>query len=176
MSAGTASLQWLDRIQPGAAWIDALRISGGAPLAAIAALDDLDTSTSMGRDLMVLGAGKGSSVEVAARWAKLEPAFVLNWLAQQVKLAVLAVYAGRDYANGLAIGDTVLHRIDRRNLFCYLDIINRLRDQPGGSYNVQLTFEGLLIDWSNGLQDCGLTLPTDGMELMLARRPRESKK
>jgi DNA polymerase-3 subunit delta' len=166
----SAAAEWLDRLRPGAAWIDALRMSGGAPLAAIQALDDLETSSGMGRDLQVLGKGRGSPVEVAARWAKLDARFVFNWLSQQMKLAVLANSAGRDVAAGLAIDDSVLRRMDRRNLFCYLDIINRLRGQPGGSYNVQLTFEGLLIDWASGLQDCGLTPPTDGMELMLARR------
>jgi len=59
--------------------------------------------------------------------------------------------------------------MDRRNLFCYLDIINGLRGQPGGSYNVQLTFEGLLIDWASGLQECGQDSPLDGMNLMLAQ-------
>ena len=168
--AEATALQWLDRLQPGAAWLDALRMSGGAPLAAIAALDDLETSAAMGRDLQVLGSGRGSAVEIAARWAKLDPGFVLNWLSQQVKLAVLATSAGRELADGLTIDDSVLRRMDRRNLFCYLDIINRLRGQPGGSYNVQLAFESLLIDWASGLKDCGLAPPTDGMELMLARR------
>jgi hypothetical protein len=96
--------------------------------------------------------------------------FVLNWLSQQVKLSILAIWAGAEVAEGLAIDDSVLRRMDRRNLFCYLDIINRLKGQPGGSYNVQLSFEGLLIDWAKGLKDCGLAPPTDGMELMLARR------
>jgi len=164
------ALQWLDRMQPGAAWMDALRMSGGAPLAAIGALDSIETSAAMGRDLQVLGKGMGSPIEVAARWVKLDTGFVLNWMSQQMKLAVLANSAGRDAADGLAIDDSVLRRMDRRNLFCYLDIINRLRGQPGGSFNVQLTIEGLLIDWANGLKDCGLTPPTDGMELMLARR------
>jgi len=162
--------EWLDRLQPGAAWIDALRMSGGAPLAAIQALDDLETSQSMGRDLQALGKGKGSPIEVAARWAKLDTSFVFNWLSQQTKLAVLANSGGREAAAGLVIDDSVLCRMDRRNLFCYLDIINRLRGQPGGSYNVQLAIEGLLIDWASGLKECGLTPPIDGMELMLARR------
>jgi len=166
----SSSLQWLDRMHPGSAWVDALRVVGGAPLAAIGALDSLETSAAMARDFQVLGRGKGSPIEVAARWAKIETGFVLNWLSQQVKLAVLAISAGRDVAQGLVIDDSVLRRMDRRNLFCYLDIINRLRGQPGGSYNVQLTIEGLLIDWAGGLKDCGLTPPTDGMELMLARR------
>jgi len=168
--AESLAAEWLDRLQPGAAWVDALRMSGGAPLAAIEALDALETSATMGRDLQVLGSGKGSPIEVAARWAKLDTAFVFSWLAQQIKLAILANSGGRDAAAGLVIDDSVLRRIDRRNLFCYLDIINRLRGQPGGSYNVQLTIEGLLIDWANGLKDCSLTPPIDGMELMLARR------
>lgn len=164
------ALEWLDRLHPGAAWLDALRSAGGAPLAAIEALETLETTNAMGRDLQVLGQGRGSAIEIAARWAKQDPNFVLNWLAQQVRLLVLASVAGRDAAHGLAIDDSVLRRMDRRNMFCYLDIINRLRGQAGGSYNVQLTFEGLLIDWANGLKDCGLMPPTDGMELMLARR------
>lgn len=166
----TVALDWLARLQPGAAWVDALRLSGGAPLSAIAALEALDTSAKMGRDLQALGSGNGSVVEVAARWAKLDPLFVLGWLARQVQLAVLANSAGRQRAEGLAIDNSVLRRMDRRNLFCYLDIINRLRGQPGGSYNVQLTFEGLLIDWADGLENCGPMPPTEGLELMLSRR------
>ena len=50
--------------------------------------------------------------------------------------------------------DSVVKRMDRRNLFCYLDIINRLRGQPVGSFNVQLTLESLLIDWAGDLLDC----------------------
>jgi len=164
------ALGWLDRLQPGAKWGEALRVAGGAPLAAIEALDDLETSASMARDFNALGRGTGSAVEVAARWSKIGQGFVLNWLSQQVKLAVVASSAGRDHAPGLTIDDSVLRRMDRRNLFCYLDIINRLRGQPGGSFNVQVTFEGLLIDWADGLQDCGLTAPMDGMDLMLASR------
>jgi DNA polymerase-3 subunit delta' len=163
------AIDWLDRLQPGATWVEALQMAGGAPLAALQALDDLQISTVMARDLGMLGLGRGSVVEVAARWAKLPPAFVLDWLGQQVKLATLATFAGRERAAGLAIDDSVLRRMDRRNLFCYLDIINRLRGQPGGSYNVQLTLEGLLIDWADGLRDCGMRPPTDGMELMRAR-------
>ena len=164
------ALAWLDHQQPGAPWGEALRIAGGAPLAAISILEGLETSTSMSRDLNALGKGTGSAVEVAARWTKIGPGFVLNWLAQQVELGLIARSAGRDQAPGLAIEDSVLRRMDRRNLFCYLDIINGLRAQPGGSFNVQVTFEGLLIDWADGLQECGQTAPMDGMNLMLAGR------
>jgi DNA polymerase-3 subunit delta' len=162
------ALSWLDRLQPGAAWVDALRGAGGAPLAAIQALENLETSAAMARDLNALGRGSGSAVEVAARWAKVPPGFILNWLTQQVKLGVIACSAGRDKAPGLAIDESVLRRMDRRNMFCYLDIINRLRGQPAGSFNLHLTLEGLLIDWAEGLRNCTLDGPMDGMNMMLA--------
>ncbi len=167
-----AGLAWLNQMQPGAAWADALRVAGGAPIAAIGALDDLETGLLMARDMNALGRGSGSPIETAARWKKIGAGFVFNWLAQQVKLALVASSAGRDRAIGLSIDDSVLRRMDRRNLFCYLDIINGLRGQPGGSYNVQLTLEGLLIDWADGLQEYGQTPPLDGMNLMLARNQR----
>ena len=88
-------------------------------------------------------------LEVAARWSKLDPYVVLNWLGQQVQRCIARAAAGGRPA---PVDDSVLARIDRRKLFCYLDIINRLRGQPAGSFNVQLTIECLLIDWSHGLQ------------------------
>ena len=166
----SVALHWLDQQQPGAAWVDALRSVGGAPLAAIKAVDQLDTGQAMARDLNQLGQQRGSAVETAARWAKFEPVYVLNWLAQQTRLAIVALSAGREHAAGLAIDHSVLERMDRRNLFCYLDIINRLRDQSPGSWNVQLTLEGLLIDWTEGLSRCDGRPAMGGMELMLANR------
>src|SRR5210317_1841579 len=72
------ALAWLDRVQPGAPWSEALRVAGGGPLAAIGVLEDLETSASMARDLNALGKGMGSAVEVAARWTKFAPGFVLD--------------------------------------------------------------------------------------------------
>jgi DNA polymerase-3 subunit delta' len=144
-------LQWLERLQPGGNWLEPLRIAGFAPLAALGAAESLDTSSAMGKDFAAVIGGKASPIEVAANWAKIEPVFVLDWLSQQVQSAIRRVQGGASGNDGLAIGDSVLQRIDRRNLFCYLDRINRLRGQPGGSWNVQLTFEGLLIDWATGL-------------------------
>jgi hypothetical protein len=90
-------------------------------------------------------------LEVAGRWAKHEPEFVLNWLCRHVQLCILRVFGGLAAAPAAGVSDSVLQRIDRRNLFCYLDVINRIRGQAAGSYNVQLTLESLLIDWAVGL-------------------------
>ena len=109
---------------------------------------------------------------MAERWRKLEATFVLDWLARQLRQAVLLLAGGRDRAPGLAIDESVLKRMDRRNLFCYLDRINRLRGQPKGSYNVQLTLESLLIDWAEGLADAGSDGEPGGMQLMPTLRYR----
>jgi len=163
-------LAWLDRLQPGARWAEALRVAGNAPLAAIDALDTLDTLATRSRELTGIGSGQLSPIEVAERWSKLEPGFVLDWLARQLRQAALALAGGRDRAPGLTIDDSVLKRMDRRNLFCYLDRINRLRGQPKGSYNVQLTLETLLIDWADGLADAGSDMDLGGMRMMPAQR------
>ena len=162
------ALAWLDRLQPGAAWAEALQVSGGAPLAAIEALEELETSAAMARDMNGVGRGRASAVEVAGRWSKLPAGFVLDWMARQVRKSIVAVSAGRESAAGLAIEESVLQRMDTRNLFCYLDIINKLRGQAAGSFNLQLTLEGLLIDWATGLRDCGPDAPLDGMDMMRA--------
>ena len=144
-------LRWLDQYHPGGQWLEALRIAGLAPLAALEAADFLETSDAMARDFAAVIGGTTSPLDVAGTWAKIEPMFVLDWLSRQVQMAIQAALGGINGAPGPAIGHSVLQRIDTRNLFCYLDRINGLRGQPGGSWNVQLTFEELLIDWATGL-------------------------
>jgi DNA polymerase III subunit delta' len=144
-------LAWLDKLRPGGVWLEALRVAGFAPLAAIDAAESLETSSAMARDFANIIGGSLSPIEVAAHWAKIEPMFVLDWLSRQTQMAIRVLQGGSGERQGLAIGESVLQRIDSRNLFCYLETINRLRGQRDGTWNVQLTFEGLLIDWATGL-------------------------
>lgn len=145
------SLAWLDRLQPATDWSAALEVAGGAPLAAIDALGTLADTERMERELAALAEGRASPVEVAGRWAQMEPQFVLGWLGRQVQRCLYRLGDRSRPAGRHAVPETVLNRMDRRNLFCYLDTINRLRGQPLASYNVQLTLESLLIDWAQGL-------------------------
>lgn len=164
------SLAWLDQLRPGAPWPEALALAGGAPLTAIAAVERLDDSAALARDFNAVGGGTGSAVAVAARWARLERGFVLDWLAQAVQEGIIAGLAGRRLAVNALIDDSVLRRMDRRNLFCYLDIINRMRGRPAGTDNERLLeLEGLLIDWREGLAQCDSRARPDGMELLLSR-------
>jgi DNA polymerase-3 subunit delta' len=145
------SLDWLARVRSNPGWPAALRAAGNAPLAALEVLERMEETETMARDFAALPERKASPLDVAGRWAKHEPEFVLNWLCRQVQLCILRIFGGLAAAPDGGVSDSVLHRIDRRNLFCYLDVINKLRDQPAGSYNVQLTLESLLIDWAGGL-------------------------
>ena len=147
------ALAWLDRVKPGATWAEALRVAGGAPIRALEAVQQLETSSTMARDFVAVAAGQASPVDIAAAWAKQDVRFVLEWLAREVQEAARSRVGGVNPPSSAAIGDSVLQRMDSRNLFCYLDIINRLRGRPGGSFNVQLTLESLLIDWATGLKD-----------------------
>ena len=145
------ALQWLDQVRPGTAWLEALALAGNAPLEAIESLERIDIHSTLSRDFTALSRGQGSAIEVAGRWADFEPEFVLDWLARQIEAIARGQAGGAQSRALIAIDDSVLNRMDRRNLFCYLDIINRLRGQPKGTYNVQLALEGLLIDLTEGL-------------------------
>ena len=152
--ASDVSLRWLHDLDRDNDWSEALRLAGNAPLAAVDAQARLTEAQTMAQDFKGLAEHRGSPIEVASRWAKFEPSFVLDWLCQSIQDVIRQ-------ANGLPAthtnavpSDSVLRRIDRRNLFCYLDIINRLRGQAAGSFNLQLTLESLLIDWAGGLRNC----------------------
>ena len=77
---------------------------------------------------------------------------MLDWLSRSLTRAVRDSLGGGEGDPGQTIDRSVLQRMDTRNLFCYLDIINRLRAKPAGAFNAQSAFEGLLIDWSTGLR------------------------
>ena len=145
------SLQWLDRLKPDGGWPKALAAAAGAPLAAISALERLAETDAMAQEFAGIAERRSAPLEIAARWAKYEPGFVLDWLCAQIQGCIYRVSGSATAAPSLHLSESVLHHIDRRNLFCYLDIINRLRGQAAGSFNVQLTLESLLIDWADGL-------------------------
>jgi DNA polymerase-3 subunit delta' len=145
-------MAWLQSLRPGTEWAPVLRDAGMAPLAAIGALERLEETNAMAAELRAVAAGSAAPLPVAAKWAKMEPEFVLGWLARQVQLCISRTTNGINTGVAAVVDDSLLGRMDRRNLFCYLDIINRLRGQPAASFNVQLTLECLLIDWSQGLE------------------------
>jgi DNA polymerase-3 subunit delta' len=153
------SLDWLSRLQPAADWAAALEMAGNAPLAAVKAHERLDVTDTMARDFAQVAERRASPIDVAARWSRYEPYFVLGWIGRQIQECIFRAVTGSGGRTGESsrgqVAESVLNRIDRRNLFCYLDVINRVRSQSAGSFNVQLTLESLLIDWAQGLENSG---------------------
>lgn len=148
----STGIAWLEELQPGARWAQALAEAGGAPVAAVAALERIEDADVMAKELAALAARQASPIDIAERWFKQHPEVALDWLGRQVQICIRRQQDAT--ARKAVVDDSVLQRIDSRNLFCYLDIINRLRGQAGGSYNLQLTLEALLIDWAEGLANC----------------------
>ena len=132
-------------------WGAALEAAAGAPIAALEMDAAIERNAALLRDLNDVGRRRVSPIEVAVRWAKEDPFDVLEWLARTVGAAARDALAEGRSAAGSGIDESVLQRMDTRNLFCYQDIINRLRSRPQGAFNVQVAFEGLLIDWAGGL-------------------------
>ena len=132
-------------------WGPALEAAAGAPIAALEMDTAIERNAALLRDLNEVGGRHTSPVEVAMRWAKEDPFEVLEWLARTVGAAARDALAEGRSAAGSGIDESVLQRMDTRNLFCYQDIINRLRSRPQGAFNAQVAFEGLLIDWAGGL-------------------------
>lgn len=149
------ALAWLQAVKPSDHWVEVLRANGHAPLAALDAMARLEETSAMARDFRALASGQAQPLEVAARWADADPEFVLTWLSRQVQSCIASGFNARNSGGNPPVDESVLRRMDRRNLFCYLDKINGFRGQPPGSFNVQLTLECLLIDWSENLRSLG---------------------
>ena len=162
------SMAWLDRIQRSDHWSEALALSGNAPLRAMQEIERRNDAEALSRDFAALAENSAMPVEVAARWARLDSGFVLDWLSRQVQCCIRASFVATQ-PSGAAVTHSVLQRMDRRKLFCYLDIINGTRRQAAGSFNVQLTLESLLIDWAEGLRDCRAANDAADMRLNFAR-------
>tara|TARA_Y100000389_G_C17454776_1_gene517343 strand:+ start:1475 stop:2458 length:984 start_codon:yes stop_codon:yes gene_type:complete len=160
------SIKWLNDYETNASYTDALKISGGAPLSAIDAIEKIETTKNMLKDLQMLETKRVSAIEVSARWSKLEVNFVLNFMSQQVMQTIKEKMIGNNNSESYT-DNSFLDRTQRRDLFCYLDNINQLSNKSAGSYNIQLTFDSLLIDWANNLSGCSSFPSADGMDLML---------
>ncbi len=163
---------WLNAYQFSDRWPEALHRAAGAPILAITTLEQLAETDVMITEFAGVAERSALPLAVAGRWAKYDPAFVLDWLCGQIIYCIHRAFGNpTPGAEGL-ISDSVLTRIDTRNLFCYLDMVNRLRSQAVGSFNVQLTFESLLIDWAQGLQTVNQSgrEPVAGLSFMNGHR------
>ena len=154
--AGDA-LDWLRQQDGKADWEPLLDFASGAPLAALEARNSKGLGTQLATDMLDLLEGRASALGVSARLAtahKADPRSVLDGLAIIVQDCIRQASIDDSGSRTVHFPDSVLRRIDSRNLFCYLDIINGLRNQAPGTFNVALTFDALLTEWAGGLKTC----------------------
>lgn len=150
-------LDWLRRQDSGTDWAPLLDFASGAPLAALKACEAPGLGSELATDMLAILTGRTPALSVSARLAtahKADPRAVLDGLAVIVQDCIRQGSTGGAEPRTVAFPQSVLRRIDSRNLFCYLDIINGLRNQAPGTFNVALTFDALLTDWAGGLKTC----------------------
>ena len=146
-----AAISWLEAAGGRADWRALLELVGGGPLLALESQELLEEARTMSKEWSAIASGSGSPIDTAQRWARLDNQFVLDWLVRAVRELIERTSGVTGTGEGAGVPESVLTRIDRRNLFCYLDSVILLRNQPAGSYNPQLALESLLIEWATGL-------------------------
>jgi DNA polymerase-3 subunit delta' len=148
-----AALAWLESRESGRDWSGLLRVSSGAPLAALKAASDGDDELDhrLAQDLVEIAAGRSDPVKVAAEWARLDPSKTVAWLNGTVVALILARGGGPgESLKGLQNLNQVL---PLGQLFRYLDEVQMALRRIDGALNLQMTLESLLIPWANRLKD-----------------------
>jgi DNA polymerase-3 subunit delta' len=105
-------LEWLQRVSPAVTWPRILKDAGGAPLAALKGLERIDETDAMASDFAAIAAGQVAPMQVAAKWAKYEPEFVLGWLSRQVQSCINRAIGGDSAGVSAVVADSVLRRIE----------------------------------------------------------------
>ena len=93
---------------------------------------------------------ENSPLDVASRHSVEESEIFLDWFSYFVYLLARNAHKiDRQHTQF----DEILYKIEISNLFIYFDKINKIRNQPKGSFNFRMILEELFIDWSRGLKD-----------------------
>lgn len=147
------ALDWLESREPGKDWSALLRVSSGAPLAALRAASEGDDELDrrLAEDLVEIAAGRRDPVKVAAEWARLDPSKTVAWLNGTVVGLIRERGSGHDESlKGLQNLNQVL---PLEQLFRYLDEVQAALRRLDGALNLQMTLESLLIHWASQLRD-----------------------
>jgi DNA polymerase-3 subunit delta' len=147
------ALAWLESREPGKDWSALLRVSSGAPLAALRAASEADDELDerLAEDLREIAAGRRDPVKVAAEWARLDPSKTVAWLNG------IVVGLIRERGSGHGESPKGLQNLNQvlplGQLFRYLDEVQAALRRIDGALNLQMTLESLLIPWASQLRD-----------------------
>ena len=101
-------------------------------------------------DLMGMLNKRNSPLDIAARLSVEEAEIFLDWFSYFVYSLLRNAYRVNMRQSKF---EEILNKLDISNLFTYFDKINKIRNQPKGSFNFRMILEELFIDWSRGLKD-----------------------
>ena len=101
-------------------------------------------------DLMSMLCKKKSPLDLAAKLSAEEAEIFLDWFSYFIYSLLRNAHKSNDQKNKF---EGILNKLDIINLFIYFDKINKIRNQPKGSFNFRMILEELFIDWSRGLKD-----------------------
>ena len=147
------AIQWLERANDTIHWQDQPNYLVENPLLALDMKDDIEKIPAFKQQLIGLSKKSESPIQVAAAWSKEDPRFVMDWLSHFLASIIYQVFDENNSREcGLEL--SFLNKLNKSNLFFFLDAVNKLRNQALGSYNLQMAYEVLLIDWSTGLDSC----------------------
>tara|TARA_B110000008_G_scaffold156422_1_gene157234 strand:+ start:1189 stop:2190 length:1002 start_codon:yes stop_codon:yes gene_type:complete len=149
----TEALSWLDEIDASKPWVELADHYTKTPLLAIENSENLEKMTVFKKQLTDVIFKKESPVKVAALWAKDDCQFILDWFGHFVSQLIYFVSLRESFPE-IEKQYPYLNKLATRDLFCFLDGINKVRHQAFGSYNTQMIFEAFLVDWSESLHSC----------------------
>ena len=92
---------------------------------------------------------KKSPLDLAAKLSAEEAEIFLDWFSCFIYSLSRNAHKVNDQKNKF---EGILSKLDISNLFIYFDKINKIRNQPKGSFNFRMILEELFIDWSRGLK------------------------
>lgn len=101
-------------------------------------------------DMMGMLNKRNSPLDIAARLSVEEAEIFLDWFSYFVYSLLRNTYRVNKQQSKF---EEILNKLDISNLFIYFDKINKIRNQPKGSFNFRMILEELFIDWSRGLKD-----------------------
>ncbi|MEC9415493.1 MAG: hypothetical protein VYC67_02760 [Pseudomonadota bacterium] len=123
----------------------------GSPLNLMENYDQIKNISEYEKRLMSILKKNESPLDLALDLSKEDPVFVLDWMSNFIGCLIKGIFVSdigltKKFSN-------FQEKLSESNLFLFLDKINKLRNQPQGSYNFQMVLEGLLIDWHCGLHE-----------------------
>ena len=151
-SEGAGGIQQPQRV-PLFAPVVSLPLAGGAPVRALAYRRDgaVEKVADFARDVDALTRRRASPVEVARRWARVDPELCLNWLYQAIAAEVRdgGASGGAQSASKTRSGrlQNGAESLNIEHAFGDLRKVGELKRLQGRGLNAELQLSGILTRW-----------------------------